>query len=300
MMNIYSKTLGVKVLAENPVQIRSLLEHTKVLRAWGDHGPSDFKTVWINLERLESKAACKILAVTCFYQWLWANYIQEDPRKKSTLPALFALHMHQSLSLLQPICFFMMKSIYLVTVKSLWYTGFLETWVCQRDSWRPCLRANAPRMAMDPVQELLKWVMAMLPWFSAQAWVPEGCWVKYSTNNTSLLLNYLKEPASKGWGYGSVVRHIFSMYEVLKLIPSPWTLGRGWGRLLCDLETKNRLQEGLLVCFVTLFQELISKIYLIQPIQEEMQHMETMECHSLIRRTFWCVMKHGWPKGWRC
>lgn len=199
----------------------------------------------MNLERLESKAACKILADTCLYQWLWAIDIHEEARKKSTLPALFALHMHQSLSLLPPICFFMMKSIYLVTVMSLWYTGFLEIWVCQRDSWRPCLSADAPRMAMDPVQELLMWVMAMLPWFSARAWVPEGCWVKYSTNNTSLFLNYLKEPASKGWGYGSVVKHIFSMYEVLGLIPSPWTLGQGVGEITVWLRDKGQTPGGL-------------------------------------------------------
>lgn len=81
MMNIYSKTLVDKVLAENPVQIRSLLEDKKVLWAWEDHGPSDFKTAWINLERLESKAVCKILAVTCLYQWLWAIDIHEEARK---------------------------------------------------------------------------------------------------------------------------------------------------------------------------------------------------------------------------
>lgn len=71
MMDIYSKTSVVKVLAKNPVQLRCLLEHKKVLWAWGDHGPSDFKRVWMNPGRLESVAACKILAVTCLYQRLW-------------------------------------------------------------------------------------------------------------------------------------------------------------------------------------------------------------------------------------
>lgn len=83
------------------------------------------------------------------------------------------------------------------------------------DSRWPHLCADAPRIAMDPIQELLTWVTAMLSWFSAQTWVPEDCWVKYSTSNTSLLLNYLKEPAWKGWGYGSVVKIMFSMYEAL-------------------------------------------------------------------------------------
>lgn len=84
MMNIYSKTSVTKVLAENPMQIRSLLERTKNLCTWGYRGPSYFKTAWMNLKRLESKAACKILAVTCLYQWLWAIDIHEEARKKST------------------------------------------------------------------------------------------------------------------------------------------------------------------------------------------------------------------------
>lgn len=93
MMNIYSKASVAKVLAKNPVQLRCLLEHKKVLWAWGDHGPSDFKTVWMNLGRLESIAACKILAVTCLYQRLRAiKYMKR--LENTTLPVLLALHMN--------------------------------------------------------------------------------------------------------------------------------------------------------------------------------------------------------------
>lgn len=125
------------------------------------------------------------------------------------------------------------------------YTGFQKLKLCQRDTRWPCLGADALRTAMNPVQELLTRVMTMLPWFSAQIWVPEDCWVKYSTNNTSLLLNYLKEPASKGWGYGWVIKHILSMYEALGLIPSPWTLRWGVGEITVWFRDKEQIPGGL-------------------------------------------------------